>query len=187
MCRLAISLGTGLGGDSSRAVGAPALGLCSIPLFGQGSATTQKGAAPPAWSDWSALIADLEKRFARCSPKPRQCLPSRWLSWQVQKLCGKEHLASRISLSKTPVDRDTIFEAGSVSKTVFAYRVIKLCERGVLDLDRPLTKYTPDRILKEDPRLDLITTRHVLSHTTGLQNWRSTKELRRSISTPGER
>jgi CubicO group peptidase (beta-lactamase class C family) len=89
--------------------------------------------------------------------------------------------------SKTPVDRDTIFEAGSVSKTAFAYRVMKLCERGVLDLDRPLTKYTPDRILKEDPRLDLITTRHVLSHTTGLQNWRSTNEPLAIHFTPGER
>ena len=35
------------------------------------------------------------------------------------------------------VDANTLFEAGSVSKTVFAYAVMKLCEKRVLDLDRP--------------------------------------------------
>jgi CubicO group peptidase (beta-lactamase class C family) len=64
---------------------------------------------------------------------------------------------------------------------------MKLCEKGVLDLDTPLTKYTPDRPIKGDPRLDLITARMVLSHTTGFQNWRSTKEPLAIHFTPGER
>jgi CubicO group peptidase (beta-lactamase class C family) len=88
--------------------------------------------------------------------------------------------------SKSPVDHDTIFEAGSVSKTVFAYAVMKLCEKRVLDLDTPLTKYTKDRLVEGDPRLDLITTRRVLSHTTGLPNWRSTKEPLAIRFAPGE-
>ena len=89
--------------------------------------------------------------------------------------------------SKASVDPDTVFEAGSVSKTVFAYEILKLCERGVMNLDTPLTKYTPDRFLKGDPRLDLITARHVLSHTTGFPNWRSEKEPLAIGFTPGER
>ena len=35
--------------------------------------------------------------------------------------------------SKAPVGEDTVFEAASVSKTVFAYVVMKLVEKGVLD------------------------------------------------------
>jgi len=89
--------------------------------------------------------------------------------------------------SKAPIDHDTIFEAGSVSKTVFAYAVLKLCDKGVLNLDTPLTKFTPDRFLDGDPRLDLITARHVLSHTTGFQNWRSSKEPLAIHFQPGER
>src|SRR4051812_25148046 len=42
------------------------------------------------------------------------------------------------------IKEDTIFQAGSMSKPVFAYVVLKLCEKGVLDLDAPLTKYTPE-------------------------------------------
>ena len=85
------------------------------------------------------------------------------------------------------VDNNTVFEVGSVSKTVFAYAVDGFSERGVLDLDTPLTRYTTLRILDNDPRLDLITARHVLSHTSGLQNWRSEREPLSIHFTPGER
>lgn len=88
--------------------------------------------------------------------------------------------------SRQPVDERTVFPAASVSKTVFAYAVMQLCDRGVLELDTPLTRYTPDRIL-DDPRLDLITARHVLSHTSGLPNFRSGAAPLRIHFAPGER
>jgi CubicO group peptidase (beta-lactamase class C family) len=74
--------------------------------------------------------------------------------------------------TQAPVTTDTIFTCCSMTKPVFAYFVMKLSEKGVLDLDTPLTRYTPERYLQGDPRLDLITARHCLSHTTGFQNWR---------------
>src|SRR6266498_1618555 len=50
----------------------------------------------------------------------------------------------------------------------------------------PVTKYTPERYLQGDPRLDLITARHCLSHTTGFQNWREEDGKPLSIHfTPG--
>ena len=81
------------------------------------------------------------------------------------------------------VDNDSVFAACSDTKPVFAYGVLKLCEKGVLNLDTPLTKYTLRRVTA-DPRVELITARHVLSHTTGFPNWRPEKDL--SIQfTPG--
>jgi CubicO group peptidase (beta-lactamase class C family) len=91
------------------------------------------------------------------------------------------------SRPRAPVDQSTVFEAASMSKPVFAYAVMKLCERGVLNLDTPLTRYTSKRFLDGDPRLDAITARHVLSHTTGFQNWRSDQEPLAIHFTPGER
>jgi CubicO group peptidase (beta-lactamase class C family) len=70
-----------------------------------------------------------------------------------------------------PVDINSPFAACSDTKPVFAYGVMKLCEKGVLDLDTPLTKYTKRRITR-DPRIERVTTRHVLNHTTGFPNWR---------------
>jgi CubicO group peptidase (beta-lactamase class C family) len=87
--------------------------------------------------------------------------------------------------ARTPISDDTVFEAGSVSKTVFAYAVMKLCDRGILSLDSPLTMYRPERPL-DDPRVDQITVRRVLSHTTGLPNWRASRSLEVAF-TPGER
>jgi len=89
--------------------------------------------------------------------------------------------------STRPVDSDTIFEAQSMSKPVFAYAVLKLCETGVLSLDTPLTKYTSERVVVNDPRLDFITPRHVLSHSSGFQNWRSVAEPLSIQFMPGKR
>lgn len=65
--------------------------------------------------------------------------------------------------SNRRVGHDTVFNVGSMSKTVFAEAVMKLHERRVLDLDTPLVQYAPLRILEGDARLSLITARHVLS------------------------
>lgn len=77
------------------------------------------------------------------------------------------------SVTQRAVSPDTLFEAGSVSKTVFAYAVMKLCEQGRLALDSPLVSYVADRWIDGDSRFGQITARHVLSHTSGLPNWRS--------------
>ena len=70
-----------------------------------------------------------------------------------------------------PVDENTIFEAASLTKTVTAVAVLKLVERGVVDLDTPLSEYLPYPKLAGDDRYKKITARHVLTHTTGLPNW----------------
>ncbi len=103
------------------------------------------------------------------------------------KLLWRRAFGVADAASGRPVDDETVFEAASVSKTVFAYPVMKLCEKGVLSLDTPLTRYTRERFLTGDPRLDLITARHVLSHTAGFQDWRSEKEPLRIHFTPGEK
>ena len=86
----------------------------------------------------------------------------------------------------TPVDARTIFEAASMSKPVFAYAVMKLVERGIIDLDAPLTKYLDERPVA-DRRWDRVTARHILSHRSGLPNWRSRQEPLAIAFDPGER
>ena len=78
----------------------------------------------------------------------------------------------------TPVTGETLFEACSMSKPVFAYLVLKLVEQGKLDLDRPLAEYLPEDDPPAQPEKRLITARMVLSHTTGLPNWRKGDEER---------
>jgi CubicO group peptidase (beta-lactamase class C family) len=73
--------------------------------------------------------------------------------------------------TQAPVQPDTVFEGASTSKPVFTYAVLRLVERGVIDLDRPLVLYHRPPYLPADPRLDRVTARHVLTHTSGLRNW----------------
>jgi CubicO group peptidase (beta-lactamase class C family) len=135
---------------------------------------------------WETLIKDLEKQIPNWLREAK--VPGLSIALiKDAKLGWRRGFGVKDGASKEPVDHDTIFEAASMSKPVFAYVVMKLCEKGVMNLDTPLTKYTPERFLEGDPRLDLITARHVLSHTCGFQNWRSEKDPLKIHFTPGEK
>lgn len=88
--------------------------------------------------------------------------------------------------TKALMNSSTVLDAGSLSKPVFAYAVLRLVDRDKLDLDAPLTKYLPNAEVGNDARLNLITARRVLSHTTGFPNWRRGQPLKIYFS-PGER
>lgn len=78
------------------------------------------------------------------------------------------------------------FYAASFSKALFAYIVMQLVDEGKIDLDKPIQEYLdkplPDyefetsyegyQNLKTDERYKLITGRMLLSHSSGLPNWR---------------
>lgn len=70
------------------------------------------------------------------------------------------------------VNDNTLFEAASVTKPVFAFAVERLAERGVINLDKPLYEYLPYKDIEYDERYKLMTARHVLTHRTGFPNWR---------------
>ncbi|GJJ04850.1 hypothetical protein RugamoR64_53880 [Duganella rhizosphaerae] len=79
-----------------------------------------------------------------------------------------------------PLRTDTIMYGASLTKAAFAYMVMQLVDEQVLALDTPLpallNKPLPDypafADLRDDPRWRLLTPRMLLSHTSGLLNWR---------------
>lgn len=80
------------------------------------------------------------------------------------------------------VNEETIFEAASLSKPLFAYLIMKYVDTGILDLDRPLFEYLPYEDIEYDERYKKITARMVLSHTSGFPNWRNDHEGKLFIS-----
>jgi CubicO group peptidase (beta-lactamase class C family) len=63
--------------------------------------------------------------------------------------------------------------------------VLKLVDAGVLELDRPLNEYLASAEA-ETPRMRRVTARHVLTHTTGLPNWRHEPGPLEPATEPGE-
>ncbi|MEM7375202.1 MAG: serine hydrolase domain-containing protein [Bacteroidota bacterium] len=75
--------------------------------------------------------------------------------------------------NQTPVTDKTIFEAASLSKSVFAHFAMTYVDEGRLDLDKPLYEYLPYPDIAHDERYKKITARMVLSHRSGFPNWRT--------------
>lgn len=66
---------------------------------------------------------------------------------------------------KQPVEKDSIFEIGSISKTFTAIGIMMLQEEGKLSVNDKITKYFP-----QYPGWNEITLKHLLQHTSGIKD-----------------
>ena len=67
--------------------------------------------------------------------------------------------------------KPAVFQAASLSKVVFAYIVMKMYDRGEIDLDTPICNYTDIDRFEDKESAAKLTARMVLNHRTGLPNW----------------
>lgn len=79
----------------------------------------------------------------------------------------------------SPAPYDTIFNVASLAKPVVSMLTWRLIAEKKWQLDEPLAKYWIDPDIASDPRHALLTTRHVLGHTTGFKNWRFMEESKK--------
>src|SRR5258705_4590397 len=66
-----------------------------------------------------------------------------------------------------PVDADTLFQIASITKTITATVVMRLVERGALDLDAPIRRYIPEFKVRDEDAAKRATLRHLVTHTGG--------------------
>ncbi|MCU7827235.1 serine hydrolase domain-containing protein [Kitasatospora sp. DSM 101779] len=67
-----------------------------------------------------------------------------------------------------PVDRETLFVLGSVTKTYTATAIMRLVEEGRVELDAPVRRYVPELRLPDEDAAARITLLSLLNHTAGL-------------------
>ena len=72
----------------------------------------------------------------------------------------------------TEAPDDAIFNIASLSKPITTVLTLTLVSNGDWDLDEPLYHYWVDPDVINDLTHKELTTRHVLNHTTGFDNWR---------------
>lgn len=90
--------------------------------------------------------------------------------------------------TKKPITTDTIFRIASISKTFTAIAVMQLFEQGKFKLDDPVNLYLKTfQVLHPDPHAPEVTIRHMLTHTSGIGEMRSTDEFFKSFFDGGKR
>jgi CubicO group peptidase (beta-lactamase class C family) len=67
-----------------------------------------------------------------------------------------------------PVDENTIFVLGSVTKSFTATTLMRLVAEGKVDLDAPVRRYVPELRLADEQTAAQITVMNLLNHTAGL-------------------
>lgn len=79
-------------------------------------------------------------------------------------------LASGVLNLSTGVEAttDSVFQIGSVTKVYTATLLLGLVDAGILDLDEPLVTYLPELTWPDPVARTQVTTRHLLSHTSGI-------------------
>ncbi|MCC6315733.1 MAG: beta-lactamase family protein [Thermomicrobiales bacterium] len=66
-----------------------------------------------------------------------------------------------------PVTSDTLFQAGSITKTFTGSVIMRLIAEGKLDLYAPVRDYLPDLDLEDASVAARVTIRHLMTHTAG--------------------
>ncbi len=71
--------------------------------------------------------------------------------------------------SNVPVDDQTVFSAGSVSKVANAALILRMVQEGILDLDKDVNDYLKSWKVPQNgyTQSKKVTLRHLLSHTSG--------------------
>ncbi len=71
--------------------------------------------------------------------------------------------------TRVEVDTDTVFQIGSITKIWTTTLVMQLVDDGLLDLDVPVVHYLPELVIGDMAAAEVITTRHLLTHTAGFE------------------
>lgn len=70
--------------------------------------------------------------------------------------------------NKKPVNENTAFRLTSMTKPLVSCAALALVEKGLMQLDDPITNWLPDFTPQFNGRRAYITLRHLLTHTSGL-------------------
>lgn len=89
-----------------------------------------------------------------------------------------------------PINENTIFDIASMTKAITTVAILQLVEQGLLTLDEPLDRLMPELAAlpildaegKTHPAENVITLRQLLTHTSGLGYWFSSKVIANSLN-----
>lgn len=139
------------------------------------------GCASPSKPD--PMQMDLQGALDTLSKEHRVCSAAVAVI-KDRKLAAVHSAANCPQARAQDAQENSVYQAASLSKPVFAYAVLKLAAQGRMALDAPVMNYLPQgyrhqfdpsggqpSAMVTDPRLGAVTVRMLLNHTSGLPNW----------------
>jgi len=146
----------------------------------RGAALALERIDPAAWlraPSWEATLATVE-RLVPLLMKEHNVPAVSIALVKDRKVAFSKAWGVADAKAGAPATTATLFEVASMTKPAFAYVALKLASEGKLDLDRPLAEVVDLPAVPGQRELSRITPRMVLSHTSGLPNWRPGGEER---------
>ncbi|XP_059145503.1 serine beta-lactamase-like protein LACTB, mitochondrial [Physella acuta] len=85
----------------------------------------------------------------------------------------------------TPMRPSSMLRIASISKSVTAAIMARLCDQNLLDLDKPVQHYVPEFPVKEfmGEKVE-ITVRQLLNHTSGIRSYKTSKDPVAALDKP---
>lgn len=119
------------------------------------------GTGPTSSSPFSTLDARIQASM-RSSAIPGAAVGVLWNGQEYVKGYGVTNVDHPV-----PVDGDTVFRVGSTTKTFTGTAMMRLVERGDVDLDAPVRRYLPDFMVADPYASAQVTVRQLLNHSAG--------------------
>jgi CubicO group peptidase (beta-lactamase class C family) len=145
---------------TASSLAATALPLASVSA--EGPAISSRSSAPAPRGQFDALDAQIQAAMAEAG------VPGA----AVGLLYRGETYVAGYGVTNVdyplPVDPDTLFQIGSITKTFTMAAAMRLVEQGLLDLDAPIRRYLPDLRMSDPDVAARVTLRQLLTHTSGL-------------------
>lgn len=152
----------------------PRLLLVVVPLLPAVAAAQAAAEAPPAPA---ASVAELDQRlaesFARLKVPGATVAVIENDAVVLSKAYGLANVARQL-----PATPDSVFRAGSISKSIVGIAIMMLVEEGKLDLDAKLAELAPEiGFVNPWESTDPVRVAHLLEHSTGFDDLRFSQYL----------
>ncbi len=120
-----------------------------------------------SWQDTALLIDKIMDRYADNAPGAQLAISrgGQLIYSSIKGMADMEH--------KVPLTKESVSEAGSVSKQFTAACILLLEQQGKLSINDDIRKYVPE--LRNYG--NTIKIRHLLHHTSGLKDWGSVADI----------
>lgn len=132
--------------------------------------------APPTWRDKIENRAKVELT--------QTGLPSLQIAIGLQgELIYENAVGFSDKANRARATTDTQYRTASISKWLTGTATFKLVDSGKLDIDAPIQTYCPQYPAKNE----VITTRHLLSHTSGIRHYSDFEAMRAQANTEADK